>query len=44
VFLVCETKFTVGKSKVIVFIAGKRSFGGGGDSTLWGIFPQEVPR
>jgi len=42
-FLVYETKFTIGKWQVVVFTAGKRR-GRSGNSTLGGIPPpQAVP-
>jgi len=42
-FLVYEIKFTVGKSKVTVFTAGKRR-GHWGFCTLGGGLPQEMSR
>ena len=41
---ISETKFTVGKSKEMVFTAGKRRDRWGGNSTLLGEFPQEMYR
>jgi len=40
-FLIYEIKFTVGKSKEMVFTAGKRREVWG-ETRLWGKFPQEM--
>jgi len=42
-FLICETKFTVGKSKETVFTAGRGEIVGE-TRHFWGKFPQEMSR
>jgi len=42
VFLVYETKFTVGKWQVMVFIAGKRRGRWGGGFDTWGNPPSSA--